>query len=61
MNYSKMKFKKVIERINELYKLNQERELTEEEKLEQKEIREYYIRVIRGNVKNQLSEYKPIN
>ncbi|WP_423230377.1 DUF896 domain-containing protein [Hathewaya proteolytica] len=58
MDYSKMEFKKVIERINELYKLSQERELTEEEKSEQKEIREYYIRVIKGNVKQQISGYK---
>lgn len=61
MDYSKMEFKKVIERINELYKLSQERELTEEEKLEQKEIREYYISVIKGNVKQQISGFKPLN
>lgn len=58
MDYSKMDFKKIIDRINEIYKLSQERELTEEEKKEQNQIRAYYISVIKGNTSKQLDQYK---
>lgn len=58
MDYSKMDFKLVIDRINELYKFSKERELTENEKVEQKQIRAYYISVIKGNTSKQLEQYK---
>jgi len=48
--------KKKIERINELGRLAKERELTEEEKREQKALREEYIAYfkasLRGNIEN---------
>lgn len=58
MDYSKMDFKLIIDRINELYKFSKERELTENEKVEQKQIRAYYISVIKGNTSKQLEQYK---
>ncbi|GAA0784426.1 hypothetical protein GCM10008909_11210 [Hathewaya limosa] len=61
MDYSKIEFSKVIDRINELYKKSKNEGLTEEEKKEQKEIREYYLSVIRGNFKAQLSQVKKVS
>ena len=58
MDYSKMDFKKVIERINELYNKSKNEGLTEEEKKEQAEIRQYYISVIKGNFKCNLNKVK---
>ena len=43
-----------IKRINELYHKSQEEGLTEEEKAEQKQLREEYIASVRGNLKSQL-------
>ncbi len=43
-----------IARINELYHLSQERELTEAEKAEQKTLRKEYVDAVRGNLKAQL-------
>lgn len=43
-----------IKRINELYHKSQEVGLTEEEKAEQKQLREDYIASVRGNLKSQL-------
>ena len=43
-----------IARINELYHLSQERELTPSEKLEQKALRKEYVDAIRNNLKSQL-------
>lgn len=43
-----------IKRINELYHKSQEEGLTEEEKAEQKQLREDYIASVRGNLKSQL-------
>lgn len=60
MDYSKIEFSKVIERINELYKKSQEEGLTEDEKIEQKEIRQYYLSVIKGNFKAQLDQVKKV-
>jgi len=54
MDYSTMDFKKVLERINDLYNKSKNEGLTEEEKKEQTEIRRYYISVIKGNVKCNL-------
>ena len=43
-----------IKRINELYHKSQEVGLAEEEKAEQKQLREDYIASVRGNLKSQL-------
>ena len=43
-----------IKRINELYHKSQEEGLTEEEKAEQKQLRQDYIAAVRGNLKSQL-------
>lgn len=43
-----------IARINELYHLSQARELTAEEKMEQRVLRREYVDAIRGNLKAQL-------
>ena len=43
-----------IKRINALYHKSQEEGLTEEEKAEQKQLREEYIASVRGNLKSQL-------
>ncbi len=44
-----------IDRINELYHKSQAEGLTEEEKKEQKLLREEYIAVVRANFRNQLN------
>lgn len=56
-----MEFKKVIERINFLYNKSKTEELTDEEKVEQKELREYYIKVFKNNFRNEISKVKKIN
>ena len=56
-----MEFKKVIERINELYKKSKAEGLTEEEKKEQKELREYYLEVFRNNMKTQMDGVKKVS
>lgn len=61
MDYSKIEFSEIIARINELYKKSQEEGLTEEEKLEQKELREYYVSVMKNNFKVQLSKVKKVD
>lgn len=43
-----------IRRINELYHKSQDVGLTEEEKAEQKKLRQDYIASVRGNLKSQL-------
>ncbi|MFA9397306.1 MAG: DUF896 domain-containing protein [Clostridiaceae bacterium] len=55
-----MEFNKVIERINYLYNKSKNENLTEEEKEEQKELKKQYIKVMRGNVEDQLKHYKKI-
>ena len=45
---------KKIQRINELARQSRERELTPEEKAEQKALREEYIAAVRSNQKAQL-------
>lgn len=45
-----------IERINELAKKAREVGLTEEEKLEQKKLRDEYIAAFRGNLKQTLEQ-----
>lgn len=56
-----MEFKKVIERINELYKKSKAEGLTEEEKKEQKELREYYLEVFRNNMKMQMDGVEKVS
>ncbi len=51
---SEMTMDERIKRINELYHLSQERELTEEEKSEQGKLRWEYINSIKGNLRAQL-------
>ena len=43
--------KEKIERINELGRLSKERELTEEEKVEQKALREEYLKYVRATLR----------
>ena len=47
-----------IKRINELYHKSQKEGLTEEEKAEQKKLREDYIASIRNNLKAELSNIR---
>ena len=49
-----MTMDETIKRINELYHKSQAEGLTEEEKEEQKELRQKYIESVRGNVRGQL-------
>lgn len=49
-----MTMDETIKRINELYHLSKERELTPEEALEQQKLRRVYIDSVKGNLKSQL-------
>ena len=49
-----MTMDETIKRINELYHKSQAEGLTEEEKAEQKELRQRYIESVRGNLRGQL-------
>lgn len=53
--------KDLIKRINELANKSKVAELTEEEKEEQKKLREEYIQIFRGNMKNTLLNTKIID
>lgn len=55
-----MGINELIERINLLYKKSKEEGLTEEEKSEQKILREQYIEIIKGNVRAQLETVKKV-
>ena len=46
--------KKKIDRINELGRLSKQRELTEEEKKEQKALREEYIAFFKASIKGEV-------
>lgn len=54
-----MEIKKVIERINFLYHKSENEELSDEEKKEQKELREYYIGLTKNNLRAQLEGIAP--
>jgi uncharacterized protein YnzC (UPF0291/DUF896 family) len=49
-----MDIDKAIERINFLYKKSKEEGLTDCEKQEQKELREYYVGLVKNNLRSQL-------
>lgn len=49
-----MTMDETIKRINELYHKSQKEGLTEEEKAQQKELRQRYIESVRGNLRGQL-------
>ena len=49
-----MTMDETIKRINELYHKSQAEGFTEEEKEEQKELRQKYIESVRGNLRGQL-------
>ena len=46
--------KKKIDRINELAKISKERELTEEERIEQKTLREEYLKWFRSQLRGEV-------
>ena len=47
-----------IKRINELYHKSRAEGLTDEEKVEQKKLREDYVAAIRGNIRSQLENVR---
>ena len=49
-----MNMEEKIKRINELYHKSQEVGLTDEEKEEQKRLRQEYVQSVRSNLRNQL-------
>ena len=50
-----------IKRINELYHKSKAEGLTDEEKAEQKKLREDYVAGIRGNIRSQLENVKVVD
>ena len=50
-----------IKRINELYHKSKAEGLTDEEKAEQKKLREDYVAAIRGNIRSQLENVKVVD
>lgn len=54
MNIESMSMDEKIKRINELYHLSKERELTAEEKEEQGLLRKAYVASIKGSLQSQL-------
>jgi len=61
MDVEKIKIEEVVEKINLLYKISQERELTEEEKELQGKLRKRYIDNVKRNFKSQLDGIEPKN
>ena len=61
MDVKKIKIDDVVEKINLLYKLSKERELTKEEKELQAQLRKRYIDNVKRNFKAQLEEIEPKN
>lgn len=56
-----MKIEDVVKNINSLYKISQERELTEEEKELQGKLRKRYIDNVKKNFRAQLEGIEPKN
>lgn len=52
---------KKIARINELYHKSKAEGLSEQELVEQKELRQEYILAIRGNIRSQLDQIRVVN
>lgn len=52
---------KLIERINFLYKKSKAEGLTNEEKIEQKKLRDQYIEIIKHNFRSQLNTIKKVS
>lgn len=50
-----------IDRINELYKKSKSLGLTDEEKYEQKLLREEYVRLVHNNLRGQLDNIRFVN
>ena len=50
-----------IKRINELYHKSKAEGITDEEKAEQKKLREDYVAAIKGNVRSQLENIKVVD
>ena len=61
MDYKDTKIDDIIKKINELYKKSKEEGLSEEEKVEQENLRRVYIDNIKSNFKVQLDGVKPNN
>ena len=61
MDIKNAKIEQVVEKINLLYKLSQERELTVEEKELQEKLRKRYIDNIKKNFRAQLEGIEPKN
>lgn len=61
MNIENAKIEQVVEKINSLYKLSQERELTAEEKELQGKLRKRYIDNVKRNFRAQLEGIEPKN
>lgn len=54
MDISNMKIEEVVKKINSLYRTSQERELTNEEKELQAQLRQRYINNVKKNFRAQL-------
>lgn len=61
MDIENSKIEQVVEKINSLYKISQERELTEEEKELQGKLRKRYIDNVKKNFRAQLDGIEPKN
>lgn len=59
MDVKNIKIEDVVEKINSLYRISQERELTVEEKQLQGELRQRYIDNVKRNFRAQLNEIEP--
>ena len=56
MDINNMKIEEVVEKINSLYRISQERELTQEEKEIQGQLRQRYINNVKRNFRAQLED-----
>lgn len=50
-----------LNRINELARLSKTRELTPDEKAEQKKLREEYVRLVHNNLRGQLENIRVVD